>query len=370
MKANVELRYFSDRKVKPMLNKIIRIFLITIGGIIAIFLIPDFVNTMTNGKMPLWIGNLIEMIIMFITIYWMIDSSLSLIHRVEEKLLKVPVANILFGSFGLMLGLFVAFLLSSPLKLMNIGGINTVLPILLTFLFGYIGFQVGYKKGNDLRNFLSNKGQNETKNKNVESVKELATEVKILDTSVILDGRIEEICKTGFLEGTLVIPQFVLEEVQHVADSSDSTNRNRGRRGLDTLNKIQKEPDVKIEIFEGGHKEIQKADRFVKLAKLLNGVVVSNDSSLNKVCKIYDVKVLSINDLANVLKPIVLPGEKINVLLIKDGKDDKQAIAYFDDGTMIVVEKGRDFIGKSIDVLVTRILQTSAGRMVFAEPIV
>ena len=193
--------------------------------------------------------------------------------------------------------------------------------------------------------------------------------LKILDTSVIIDGRIADICQTGFLEGIIVIPQFVLEELQHIADSSDVLKRNRGRRGLDILNRIQKELPIEVQIYEGDFEEIQEVDsKLVKLAKISNGIVVTNDFNLNKVCDLQSVQVLNINDLANAVKPVVLPGEELRVQVIKDGKEQKQGIAYLDDGTMIVVEEGRNYIGKSIEVLVTSVLQTSAGRMIFAKP--
>lgn len=190
-----------------------------------------------------------------------------------------------------------------------------------------------------------------------------------MDTSVIIDGRIADICKTGFIEGTMVIPGFVLEELQHIADSSDVLKRNRGRRGLDILNRIQKELSVKVHIYEGDFEEIQEVDsKLVKLAKVLSGKVVTNDFNLNKVCELQGVPVLNINDLANAVKPVVLPGEELSVQVIKDGKEHNQGVAYLDDGTMIVVEGGREHIGNEIDVLVTSVLQTSAGRMIFAKP--
>ena len=193
--------------------------------------------------------------------------------------------------------------------------------------------------------------------------------LKILDTSVIIDGRVADICQTGFLEGTIVIPQFVLEELQHIADSSDVLKRNRGRRGLDILNRIQKELAIKVEIYEGDFEEISEVDsKLVKLAKITNGILVTNDFNLNKVCELQNVSVLNINDLANAVKPVVLPGEELTVQVIKDGKEYHQGVAYLDDGTMIVVEEGREYIGKRIEVLVTSVLQTSAGRMIFAKP--
>lgn len=170
------------------------------------------------------------------------------------------------------------------------------------------------------------------------------------------------------MEGTIVIPRFVLEELQHIADSSDALKRNRGRRGLDILNRIQKELAINVEIYEGDFEGIQEVDsKLVKLAQLTSGVVVTNDFNLNKVCELQNVPVLNINDLANAVKPIVLPGEELNVHVIKDGKEQNQGVAYLDDGTMIVVEDGKEYIGKRVDVLVTSVLQTSAGRMIFAK---
>ncbi len=208
------------------------------------------------------------------------------------------------------------------------------------------------------------------KKKSVEEEADVpSTSFKILDTSVIIDGRIADICQTGFLDGVIVIPQFVLEELQHIADSSDALKRNRGRRGLDILNRIQKELPIEVQIYEGDFEDIQEVDsKLVKLAKIMQGIVVTNDFNLNKVCDLQGVQVLNINDLANAVKPVVLPGEEMHVQVIKDGKEHNQGIAYLDDGTMIVVEEGKNYIGRYIDVLVTSVLQTSAGRMIFAKP--
>ena len=194
---------------------------------------------------------------------------------------------------------------------------------------------------------------------------------KILDTSVIIDGRIADIMKTGFIEGTIVIPEFVLVELRHIADSSDSLKRNRGRRGLDVLNKIQNEYGVEIYNTNGEKalEEIPEVDvKLLKLAQLINGKVVTNDFNLNKVAGIKGVEVLNINELANTLKPVVLPGEDMHLFLVKEGKETNNPEAYLDHGTMIVVEEGRKFIGQTAEVTVTSVLQTSAGRMIFARP--
>ena len=191
----------------------------------------------------------------------------------------------------------------------------------------------------------------------------------MLDTSVIIDGRIADIYRTGFLEGELVIANFVLEELRHIADSSDNLKRNRGRGGLDTLNRLREQFSSNIIITEQDYPKIAEVDsKLLRLAQDLNGVVVTNDFNLNKVAKLQGMKVLNINELANAVKPIVLPGEEMSALVIKEGKEANQGVAYLDDGTMIVVENGARYVGMQIFVIVTSILQTAAGRMVFARP--
>ena len=244
------------------------------------------------------------------------------------------------------------------------------LTIVTYLLLGYLGVVIATKKGDDLINAINTARRTQLaggrgKNKNSGATP------KILDTSVIIDGRIADIMRTGFIEGRIVIPEFVLVELRHIADSSDSLKRQRGRRGLDILNKIQ--ADYGIEIYntaaEKSLDEIPEVDvKLLKLAQIMNGKVVTNDFNLNKVAAIKGVEVLNINELANTLKPVVLPGETMTLFLVKEGKEQNQAVAYLDDGTMIVVEDGRRSIGHTIDVTVTSVLQTSAGRMIFAKP--
>ncbi|MEF3303391.1 PIN/TRAM domain-containing protein [Paenibacillus sp. GYB003] len=283
------------------------------------------------------------------------------IRTLEDRIVKTPTLDLLSGLIGLILGLVISALLLPALT--KAGWVGTALMYVLTSLLGVYGFRIGYQKREDLLHVLTSGFGGKKKGAPQKD------EHKILDTSVIIDGRIADICKTGFIEGTLVIPEFVLEELQHIADSSDLLKRNRGRRGLDILNKIQKELDVKVLIYEGDFEEISEVDsKLVRLAKALQGKVITNDFNLNKVCELQGVSVLNINDLANAVKPVVLPGEEILVQVIKDGKEQGQGVAYLDDGTMIVVEGGREYIGATIEVLVTSVLQTSAGRMIFAKP--
>ena len=191
---------------------------------------------------------------------------------------------------------------------------------------------------------------------------------KILDTSVIIDGRIADICETGFVEGTLVAPQFVLRELQQVADSTDSLKRNRGRRGLDILQKIQKMGNVQVQVVETDFPEIREVDlKLIELARKMSGKIVTNDFNLNKVAQLRGVQVLNINELANSLKPVVLPGEVMRVFVLKEGKEPGQGVGYLDDGTMVVVDQGKKALGKTIEVTVTSVLQTTAGKMIFCR---
>ncbi|WP_070121448.1 PIN/TRAM domain-containing protein [Bacillus marinisedimentorum] len=361
-----------------MLKKFVQLFFIIVGGMTGYLYIPALLEAFNLSFGSDWlfpiIGAVIGAALFFLLMLWLADYVVEFIRKVEDLLVNAPVTDVISGTFGLILGLIVAFLVVLPLNDIGIQIVNITVGIFLPLILGYLGFRVGFKKKEEVIHLFSTARKDSSKDKKKEDDQEqedgtAGGSLKILDTSVIIDGRIADICKTGFLEGTLIIPHFVLEELQHIADSSDALKRNRGRRGLDILNKIQKELPVNVEIYEGDFEDVQEVDsKLVKLAKLLSGVVVTNDFNLNKVCELQKVAVLNINDLANAVKPVVLPGEELKVQVIKDGKEHNQGVAYLDDGTMIVVEEGRDYIGKHIDVLVTSVLQTSAGRMIFAKP--
>ena len=234
--------------------------------------------------------------------------------------------------------------------------IGTGIALLISIFMAFLGADIAIKKKEELINMFSSlKRMNvkERKNKNISR-----GDPKVLDTSVIIDGRIFDICQTGFIEGALIIPNFVLEELRHIADSSDALKRNRGRRGLDILNKIQNELSIEVQLTEKDFPEIAEVDsKLLKLAQILNGKVITNDYNLNKVAKFQGVPVLNINELANAVKPVVLPGEEMTIQIIKDGKESGQGIAYLDDGTMIVVEGARRHIGEIMDVVVTSVLR-------------
>lgn len=239
------------------------------------------------------------------------------------------------------------------------------LQIVINVVSAYLGFSLALNKEKLIADFLFAQSKNLSNNYNEKT--DLSAN-KILDTSVIIDGRIADICKTGFVEGSLIIPEFILEELRHIADSSDVLKRNRGRRGLDILKQMQKDDGINVEIINKDFEEIVEVDsKLVKLAKIMSGIIVTNDYNLNKVADLQGVRVLNINELANAVKPVVLPGEEMDVRVIKEGKEDGQGIGYLDDGTMIVVDEGIKYIGEEVSVLVTSILQTAAGRMIFAK---
>ncbi|ABZ83930.1 pin domain protein [Heliomicrobium modesticaldum Ice1] len=286
----------------------------------------------------------------------------------ENRLQRTPIQDLVGGAIGLIVGLIIANLLDVSIS--ELPGLGRYLSVGLSAIMGYVGMRVGVKKREEILTFIYPRWKEKhAKDKLGDKAEARGACLKVLDTSVIIDGRIADICKSGFIDGTLVIPAFVLEELQHIADSSDLLKRNRGRRGLDVLNKIRKELDVAVQIDQRDYDDLAEVDsKLVRLCREINGHIVTNDYNLNKVAELQGVKVLNINELANAVKPVVLPGEEMTVQVIKDGKELGQGVAYLDDGTMIVVDGGKRFIGQTITVLVTSVLQTSAGRMIFAKP--
>jgi uncharacterized protein YacL len=266
----------------------------------------------------------------------------------------------LIGSLtGLLTGIIFANLLYYPVRGLFSNNQGAFVSLILNVLFGYSGLFYGLRKGKDLT--LSDivkvfKG----------SVR--GEQPKVIDTSVIIDGRIADVCDSGFLEGTFIIPHFILQELQYIADSADSLKRARGRRGLDVLHRIQKMSNVTVKIVDEDFPNIKEVDaKLVALAKMHGGKIVTNDFNLNKVAQLQGVSVLNLNELANALKPVVLPGESMNIFIVKEGKEFNQGVGYLDDGTMVVVDNARRLINHRVDVVVTSVLQTTAGRMIFAK---
>ncbi|MBR4153718.1 MAG: PIN/TRAM domain-containing protein [Selenomonadaceae bacterium] len=338
---------------------------------------------------------------------YLIGKLRSFTSFVEKQLSKMPINDVIAGAIGLAIGLIIANLLGNAFARIPIVG--NYIPIIFSLVLGYLGVRITIKKRKELtgsfdfiphmikdilRSREADKAPKETKelekvvapppppvqeeNPPVEKAKVNLVKLqehknknyKLLDTNVIIDGRIADICKTGFLEGTLLIPVFVLEELQYIADSSDTLRRVRGRRGLDVLQKIREdESNMEVEIMNVDFEDIQGVDsKLVRLAQKLGGKIITNDFNLNKVAQLRGVAVLNINELSNAVKPVVIPGETMKVQVVKDGKEPGQGVAYLDDGTMIVIENGHRYLSRTISVEVTSALQTSAGRMIFAKP--
>lgn len=282
------------------------------------------------------------------------------IIKCEEKLKEIELKRIIGSLIGIILGLFIANLFISRLLLTIVKDIPITLPIyiLIYFVVGYLGFRIGEKKSMvmDLSKIPILDRMQESE------------DAKLVDTSTIIDGRIADICETGFMQGTFVIPQFVLYEIQHIADQQDPVKRTRGRRGLDVLHRLQKQNFVRVKIVDYDFPKLKDVDsKLIALAKKLNAKIITNDYNLNKVAELQGIEVLNMNQLATALKPVILPGELMNIKILKEGKEYGQGIGYLDDGTMVVVDEAKKMLGKSVDVIVTSVLQTTSGRMIFAK---
>jgi len=286
-----------------------------------------------------------------------------LIIAFEIRARQASLKTLIGAAFGSLLGIIGAYLIGMLISTQDIntvpGELKTFMTIALAFFMGYIGLMVGAAKGDYLD--LSALG-------GLFSDKTVKHDYRILDTSVIIDGRIADVAETGFLGGTLIIPNFILTELQQVADSADSSKRQRGRRGLDMLQRLRNNSKLDIQIVETDFPSVKEVDlKLIELGRQLDAVIVTNDFNLNKVAQLRGVAVLNINELANALKPVVLPGEAMRVFILKEGKEYNQGVAYLDDGTMVVVDNARRLIGKTTDIAVTSVLQTTAGKMIFGR---
>ena len=298
---------------------------------------------------------LMSFLIMFFSLGIVLSNKIA--TKLEDTLNKYTMQEILMYIIGLGIGLYVANLVNGAFEVGESLLLSRVMLVILYMTLGCFGIYLVHLKKSEIRGWISKTGDILT-----------SSTPKILDTSVIIDGRILDIMSTGFIEGKVIIPSFVLDELRHIADSSDSLKRNRGRRGLDILSELKNARIATVEIMEVDYPELQEVDsKLLKLAHEVQGKVVTNDFNLNKVAKLQRIQVLNINDLANSIKQVVLPKEEMSVAVVKEGKEADQGLSYLNDGTMIVIENGRKYVGKNIDVVVTTVLQTSAGRMIFAK---
>lgn len=366
-----------------MLKKILRGFCVLIGCIVGYFaaqliirydIIDNLFHFNSNGTDQM-ITYGVFIAIFAIIFYFIFPLVVMLVEKVsksvEKSIENVRMVDVVLGVIGLIIGLILAMLISSALALIPIRLVSVILMALVYVMMAYLGATIPVKRRDEIVSAFQ-----QLQNKNRENAggslrlnrKKQAASSKILDTSVIIDGRIYDVVQSGFLEGTLIVPVFVLHELQLLADNADDLKRARGRRGLDIVEKMQKDFDGMIQISEQDYDDITGVDdKLLQMAKDTKSKIVTNDFNLNKVATVRHLDVLNINELANAVKPVVLPGEEMNVTPIKNGKEAGQSVAYLEDGTMIVVENGKKQIGKTIPVTVTSILQTAAGRMIFAK---
>ena len=325
-----------------------------IGGILGTicavsgFLIAEQIPQFTHLWWARWVGGVAGLAVAFATL------------ALEQVIKRIPLKTILGSVLGLFVGLGIGKLASYPFdKYLELPNLQIPLYIFFSAIFGYIGLVLGGKKMSEVSTpyFLEPTSKPASRQP-----------LKILDTSVIIDGRIADIAETGFVEGTLIVPKFILEELQYIADSPDELRRSRGRRGLDILKRLQQHNPLRVEFFEDEIPNAAGADsKLVALALKMRAKILTNDFNLHKVAELQGIEVLNINQLANAMKPAVLPGESLQVQILREGKSQGQGVAYLDDGTMVVIENARRYIGKEVEVSVTSVLQTTAGRMIFSE---
>ena len=321
------------------------------------------------------IGTIIGVLIGYFISSFILKQGLVIARQLERVLTHIPNQELIAGTIGLLFGLIIANLIGAAFNQVPI--IGPYISIILSAIFGYSGVRLMARKGPEMYfNYLKQWKRSEAGTKKSRGFNMFGSHkssdsnltAKLLDTSVIIDGRIKELCATGFVDGPLVVPVFVLNELQIISDSADGMKRNRGRRGLDILKEMQDAKLVPIEIVEDDYDDLHEVDsKLMRLALEKQWKLMTNDFNLNKVARVQGIKVLNLNELANVLKPALIAGEWIRVQVMKEGKEVQQGVAYLDDGTMIVVEDGRPYVGQEVEVMVTSILQTSAGRMIFAR---
>ena len=360
-----------------MRKRIIRLLFVIVGAAVGFYYLPPIWIAMRN-QLGVQLARPIESAIDFLIgalVFWLIsllltDWTIKMLKQAENALTKKSLTYLLFGAISTIFGLILAILISIPLWRLSIPVVNNVLPVLLMILFSYLGFHLGTTRQDEWRRLLTRRGRDDQEAQVIKRQDENYHHYKILDTNILIDGRIYDLVKTGFLEGTLLVPNFVLYEQQYIADAGESIKRVRGRRGLDILNKLRSEKIVPVEMYKGDFEDIKEVDeKLIALAKKVDGVIVTNDYNLNKVIQFQNVQVLNINNLAKSLRPRVIPGEQLTVVVVKKGTERQQGVAYLDDGTMVVVEDGRYYMNEQLDVEVTSALQTDAGRMIFARPV-
>lgn len=378
-----------NKTMERMLRALITLLGAGVGAAIAVLLLPlasrlypTVFNSFSSVVLLYVVTCALCAVIFFALSMTIITRFMQLAARLDQHWEKMPTRQIILSTVGLLLGLAIAALVTQ--LILSAGpSLLTISFSALTYVFlGYIGMHIGYRRyrsskghfrrhhrdGEDDTAFIEAAASLLDDGEDGEAALTAAVPKKYLDTSVVIDGRVLDIAKTGFLEGELVVPAFVLAELRHIADSGDGLRRARGRRGLDVLNKLQQDLNNAVTVDETDYPDVDEVDvKLLRLCRDNNGVVLTNDYNLNKVAGVSGIKVLNINDLANAVKPMLMAGEDMTVQIVREGKEPGQGVAYLDDGTMIVVENGRRYVGETASVTVTTVLQTSAGRMIFTK---
>lgn len=349
-----------------ILKGLIILCYLVIGSSLGIMVIPELINAFSIQPEQVltnpYIDGLIGAVVIFLLFGFLIDKIVDMADQGEKYLLKRSILEIFFATVGVMIGLMIAVMVSFILEMIGAPVLKHILPIIIAAFLCYLGFQIGLQKREEiLRLFpesISNSLTRQTTSKYA----------KILDTSAIIDGRILDVVKCHFIDGEILVPQGVIDELQVIADAKDSVKRDKGQRGLDILNELKK-TDFSISIIEptSTHKDVDAL--LINLAKRYQASIITTDYNLNKVCAFQGIKVLNVNDLSEAIKPVLHQGDIFDLLITKIGKEDDQGVGYLDDGTMVVIEKGREYIGKTIPVEVMSLLQTSSGRIIFAKKV-
>lgn len=343
-----------------MLRYLLYVLYFIIGLSLGVWLLPNVFELL-----PFELSQLIDNVFVYafvggflflILFYWSVARVEQLIRKGEGLILNRSIIEIIFATLGMIIGLLIAVLISLLLNTLNIPLVSDIVSFALAVILGYLGFQIGMKKYGEVLDLFPKPQQ---KAKEVEAGK------KFLDTSAIIDGRIVDVVKTGFIDGELIVPQFVLDELQLIADSTDSVKRDRGQRGLDMLNQLQSLDD--IQIFPVKYDKLDVDNQLIQLAKAEKGAIITTDFNLNRVCQVHHIKVLNVNELSDAIKLVVVQGDVIEILVTKYGKEEGQGVGYLEDGTMVVVENGKHLINQSVRVEVTSILQTNSGRIIFSR---
>ncbi|GAA3729649.1 PIN/TRAM domain-containing protein [Salinicoccus jeotgali] len=347
-----------------MLRYLLYVLYVLIGISLGVWLMP-LIFQILPWDVPLILDNVLVFglsgLLLFLVFFsWTLPKVESLIRRSEGLILNRSLAEIVSATLGTLIGLLIAVLISLLINAMDIPIVRDIVPFIVAVILGYLGFQIGLKKFGEVLDFLPG---NFSKSKE----KEYRNHKKFLDTSAIIDGRIVDVAKTGFIEGVLVIPQFVLDELQLIADATDPIKRDKGQRGLDMLNALQKQNAAEVEIRDVEYDKLDVDHQLIEIAKAEKGAIITTDYNLNKVCQLHQIKVLNVNELSDAIKMAVIQGDRFSLLVSKTGKEENQGVGYLEDGTMVVVEDGKADINKTITVEVVSVLQTNSGRIVFAK---